>query len=348
MAGQDWFEKDFYAVLGVGKDASAAEVKKAYRRLARKFHPDANSGDPASERRFKEIGEAYAVLSDPEQRQQYDAVRAMSHGGARFTAGGGPYGGSSGGFEDLLGGLFGGGHRGNVRFGPPAGAGAGAPPGGNGPLDDLLGGLFGGQTYGSPPPRRGEDLSAEVSLTFRQAVEGTQLSLRVNDPVTGPRTVNARIPVGVRDGQRVRIAGRGRHGGPGAEAGDLVVTVHVESHPVFSLDGVDVRLTVPVTFEEAVLGTRIEVPTLEGGTVRVKVAAGTPAGRTLRVRGKGIRSTRKTGDMLVTLQVVVPQRITDAARHALEEYTRAMGEQDPRAEVFRQARLDPAGVGDVH
>ena len=355
MAGQDWFEKDFYAVLGVPSDASAEDVKKAYRKLARRHHPDANSGDVAAETRFKEVGEAYGVLSDPEQRKQYDAVRAMARGGARFTgAGSGP---GAAGFEDLLGGLFGGAAgagRQNVRFGPPgAGAGAGAGPS----LEDLLG-MFGQPGPGGPAgtggpgmgfraprgPRRGEDLEAQATLTFRQAVDGALLTLRVDDPRAGLRTVNARIPAGVREGQKVRLRGKGRPGDPGGEDGDLVVTVHVEQHPVFTVDGHDVRVTVPVTFPEAVLGAQVDVPTVDGSTVRVKVAPGTPSGRTLRVKGRGVRSAKQTGDLLVTVQVAVPQRVDGAAREALEAFARATAGEDPRAELLARAR---DGVGDA-
>jgi len=347
MASQDWFEKDFYAVLGVPSDASADAIKKAYRKLARAHHPDANSGDAAAENRFKEIGEAYAVLSDPEQRQQYDAVRQMSRGGARFTAGGN---GGGAGFEDLLGGLFGGGGgtpRGNVRF-QTSGA-----PGGAGGFEDLLGGLFGGAGpsgdtgFRAPRgPRRGEDLSADVDLTFRQAVEGAQLSLRVADPRAGARTVNARIPAGVRDGQKVRLRGKGRPGEPGAEAGDLWVTVHVEPHSVFGLDGLDLRVTLPITFPEAVLGGSVDVPTLDGSTVRLKVPAGTPSGRVLRAKGRGVTTAKGTGDLLVTVQVVVPQRLDGSAREAVEAFAAATAGEDPRAELLARARRDPAGAGD--
>jgi molecular chaperone DnaJ len=360
MASQDWFEKDFYAVLGVPADATQDAVKKAYRKLARKHHPDANAGDSSAEHRFKEIGEAYAVLSDPEQRQQYDAVRAMSQGGARFTAGGGPNG--AGGFEDLLGGLFGGvggpgmggsgTPRGNVRFttGAPGGAGAGG-------FEDLLGGLFGGApgpgTGGPGPgfrsprgPRRGEDLTADVNLSFRQAVEGAQLSLRVDDPRSGNRTVTARIPAGVRDGQKVRVRGKGRPGDVGGEAGDLLVAVHVEPHSVFDLDGSDLRVTVPVTFAEAALGAQIDVPTLDGGTVRMKVPAGTPSGRTLRAKGRGVTTAKGTGDLLVTVQVLVPQRLSGAAKAAVEQFAAATADDDPRADLLARARRDPAGAGD--
>jgi molecular chaperone DnaJ len=369
LAGQDWFEKDFYAVLGVAPDASADDIKKAYRKLARQHHPDANGGDSAAERRFKEIGEAYAVLSDPEQRQQYDAVRAMARGGARFTAGG-PNGGA-GGFEDLLSGLFGattGGRRGGVRFTTPGGAGPNAAPN----LEDILG-MFGsssgypgagypsagypGTGYpgtGSPgagypgagQAQRGDDLAAEATLTFRQALEGALLNLRVDDPLTGSRTVTARVPPGVRDGQKIRLRGKGHPGEAGAENGDLVVTVHVQAHPVFSLDGSDVRVTVPVTFAEAALGAEIDVPTTDGSTVRVRVPAGTPSGRTLRVKGRGVHGRQKTGDLLVTVQVTVPQRLDKDARAAVEAFAAATAGENPRAELLARVQRESAGAAD--
>ncbi len=348
MAGQDWFEKDFYAVLGVPADASADDVKKAYRKLARKHHPDANAGDAVSERRFKEIGEAYGVLSDPEQRKQYDAVRAMAQGGARFTSGG-PGGGNAG-FEDVFSNLFGGGGAapaGNVRF-TTSGGGQGAS------FEDIMS-MFGGGAgsaagagtgFRSPRgARRGEDLTADVTLTFRQAVEGAQLSLRVDDPLTGVRTVNARIPAGVRSGQKVRLRGKGRPGDLGGPDGDLVVAVHVEPHSVFALVGDDLRVTVPVTFAEAALGAQVDVPTLDGDPVRVKVPAGTPTGRTLRVKGHGVRTAKGTGDLLVTVQVAVPQRLDGAAREALEKFAAATSGEDPRAELLARARRDVPGGG---
>ncbi|GAB6899788.1 DnaJ C-terminal domain-containing protein [Kineosporia succinea] len=357
MAGQDWFEKDFYSVLGVPQNASAADIKKAYRKVARTHHPDANPGDNAAEKRFKEVGEAYAVLSDPEQRQQYDAIRAMSRGGARFTAGGaGPAGGASGaGFEDLLGNLFGGGVPGagmpgagqqRVRYTTTGGPGAGPGRGGaESPIfEDMLNGLFppgsgGGNGYRSPRgPMRGGDLNATATLTFRQAMEGAQLNLRVDDPQAGLRTITARIPAGVRDGQKVRLRGKGKSSDMGGEPGDLWVTVSVEPHPIFTLDGADVRITVPVTFPEAVFGTEIEVPTPDGARVKLKVPAGTPSGRTLRARGRGVKTAKRTGDLLVTLQVAVPQRVDSKAREALNTFAEATAGENPRSGLF--AHLD--------
>ncbi|WP_028045469.1 DnaJ C-terminal domain-containing protein [Cellulomonas sp. URHE0023] len=321
MTGQDWLEKDFYAVLGVPKDADAAALKKAYRKLAREMHPDHNPGDAKAEARFKDVGEAYAVLSDPEQRGQYDQLRAMA-GGARFTSGGR---GANGGFEDVFGGMFGGG-------GAPGGGRVRYSQGGGGGFEDLLGGLFGnGGGAGFQRAQAGADLSASVTMPFRQAVEGSQVSLNVEG-----RTVNARIPAGVRDGQKIRLRGKGRPGDLGP--GDLVVTVNVTPHPVFSLDGDNLRLTVPVAFDEAALGATIEVPTLDGGKVRVKVPEGTPSGRVLRVKGKGVVTSKSTGDLLVTVQVVVPQRLSHAAREAVQAFGIATSGEDVRAGLLDAAR----------
>lgn len=329
MTGQDWFEKDFYAVLGVSKDASAAEIKKAYRKLARTLHPDANQGDAAAENRFKEVGEAYAVLSDPDKREQYDGVRAMA-GGARFTAGGA---GGQAGFEDLFGGLFNQHAQGGQRTRAPAGGG-GVPPG----FEDLLGGLFtdgGAPGYGATRgPRRGADVQATTQLGFTQAVEGSTVTLRSGEG----RQVTARIPAGVRDGQKIRLRGKGRAGDAGAPAGDIVITVSVAPHPVFTRDGDDLRLTLPVSFAEAALGAEVEAPTLDGGTVRLRVPAGTPSGRTLRVKGRGVRTAKATGDLKVTVQVVVPQRLDGDAKAAVEAFRDATAGDDPRAELADRAR----------
>ncbi|WP_129339500.1 DnaJ C-terminal domain-containing protein [Cellulomonas endophytica] len=338
MTGQDWLEKDFYAVLGVPKDADAAAVKKAYRKLARKLHPDQNPGDAAAEARFKDIGEAYAVLSDPEQRRQYDGLRAMA-GGPRFTAGGRGGGGPAGGpaFEDVFGGMFGGtgsgGPGGRVRYSTGGGGGGAGGAGGAG-FEDLLGGLFGGGGgFGARGPQQGQDLAATTTLPFRAAAEGSTVTLTVEG-----RTVNARVPAGVRDGQKIRLRGKGRPGDNGGPPGDLVITVKVGPHPVFALDGADLRVTVPVSFDEAVLGAGVDVPTLDGGSVRVKIPEGTPSGRVLRVRGKGVVTATGTGDLLVVVQVVVPQRLSSAARDAVQAFATATAGDDPRADLRAAAR----------
>lgn len=334
MTGQDWFEKDFYATLGVPKNADAAAIKKAYRKLARELHPDHNPDDPVAEARFKEVGEAYAVLSDAEQRKQYDAIRAMAGGGARFAAG--PGGAGAAGFEDLFGGLFGGGAPGaggpRVRY---------QTTGGGGGFEDILGGLFGaggGAGFrGTRGPQRGQDIEASTTLPFRHAVDGSTVTLSVEG-----RRVTARIPAGVRDGQRIRLRGKGRPGESGGPAGDLVIAVRVEPHPVFALDGRDLRMTVPVTFAEAALGADVDVPTLDGSTVRVKVPAGTPSGRTLRVRGRGVKGGggsdgHPDGDLLVTVQVAVPQRLSAQARDAVRAFDEATKDGDVRADLRAKA-----------
>ncbi len=339
MASQDWFEKDFYAILGVPQDADAAAIKKAYRKLARKHHPDQNAGDPASEQRFKEIGEAHSVLADPEQRREYDAVRQMARGGARFTAGG--PGGSAGGFDDVFSSMFGGGGGGGgtrVRY--STGGGGGAQPN----LEDLLGGMFGGggagPAYGGTGfrapqgPRKGADLTARTSLPFRDAVEGATVTLGTS----GGGQITTRIPAGVKDGQKIRLRGKGQTGESGAPAGDLILTVAVEKHPVFGRDGDNLTVDLPVTFAEAALGATVSVPTLAGESVKVRIAPGTPSGRVLRVKGRGVPKKDKPGDLMVKVVVVVPQRLSDDARAAVEALQAQDDGQDPRAELFENAR----------
>jgi molecular chaperone DnaJ len=322
LTGQDWLEKDFYATLGVSKTADDAEIKKAYRKLARKYHPDQNQGDEKAEAKFKEIGEAYAVLSDKQQRDQYDAIRSMGSG-PRFTSG------TGGGFEDLFGGGFSGGRASgggfedilNQMFGGGGSAGFGGQQG------------FGGTGFRPNPPSAGADIAASTTLPFRNAVSGTEITLNVEG-----RTVKARVPAGVKDGQKIRIPGKGRPGTNGGPAGNLVLTVSVAPHPVFSIDGNNLRMTLPVTFDEAALGAQVEVPTFTGEAVKVKVAPGTPSGKVLRIKGRGVKTAKATGDLLVTVNVVVPQNLNKAAKQAVEAFREATGGTDVRADLKTSAK----------
>jgi molecular chaperone DnaJ len=357
MPPRDYFEKDFYSVLGVPPDATQADIAKAYRKLARELHPDARPDDPSAEARFKEVSEANAVLSNPEKRREYDQVREMASSGA-FTGfpGGGFGAGQQVNLEDLLGGLFGGG-------GDPFGArGAGRGRG----------------------PRRGRDVEADLTLSFSDAMAGVTTTLRVagratcascrgsgarpgtapvtcqtcggagtimrdqgmfgfSEPcpacggrgvqITDPcpacqgsgtevrtRQVRARIPAGVRDGARIRLKGKGEAGQHGGPAGDLFVRVHVEPHPLFGRRGDHLTITVPVTFPEAALGAKLAVPTLDE-PVTVKIPPGTESGKTLRVKGRGApKPGGGRGDLLVTVQVAVPRKLSRAQRKLLEEY----------------------------
>ncbi|KGN37947.1 DnaJ C-terminal domain-containing protein [Knoellia subterranea] len=341
MAQQDWFEKDFYAILGVSKDADAAAIKKAYRKLARTHHPDKNPGDAAAEQKFKDIGEANSVLSDPKQREEYDAVRQMAHGGARFTAGGH---GGAGGFDDIFSAFGGGGGGSRVRFD----TGGGSPYGGGGEdINDLLAQMFGGAAggarggqagyagYGAPRgPRKGADVQATTTLPFRDAVEGSTVTLRTAEG----RTINARIPAGVKDGQKIRLRGKGQPGEPGAAAGDLMLTVSVEKHPVFGRDGDNLTIELPVTFAEAALGATVAVPTLDGSSVKVRIAPGTPSGRVLRLKGRGVPGKSAAGDLLAKVQVIVPEALSDKAREAVEVLQAEADGFDPRAELADRAR----------
>ncbi|MGY2876643.1 molecular chaperone DnaJ [Marmoricola sp. URHA0025 HA25] len=373
----DWANKDFYQVLGVDKDADAATIKKAYRKLARANHPDSKPGDKAAEERFKQIAEAYDVVGDAEKRKEYDQMRSMFAGG--FPAGGsgfstGGFGGSTAGFDisDLFGGLFGGG-----------GTGAGRP--------------------GARRAARGADLETEATIEFTDAVDGTTVGLRLasdstcetchgtgGKPGTTPhvcptcdgagmvvssvggafsmnetcptchgrqliydeacptchgsgrgrssRTLQVRIPAGVKDGQRIRLKGKGAPGDNGGPAGDLFVTVHVRRHSVFGRKGDHLTLTVPVTFDEAALGAEIKVPTLGGAPVTLRIPAGTPNGRVFRVRGRGAsRKDGSRGDLLVTVEVEVPAQLDDAARAAVTAYREATAGRDPRAALFERS-----------
>ncbi len=320
MASQDWFDKDFYAVLGVKKDVSDADLKKTYRKLARQYHPDSNAGDAKAEARFKEISEAYSVLSDKELRTEYDQVRAMG-GGARFTSGGG----ANAGFEDVFGGLFNQGARGGRQS-------AG--------FEDLLGGMFGGRGggfgtasggyQGFGGPSRGADITANTTLDFLTAIRGETVSLQMQSG----RETKVKIPAGVADGQKIKLKGKGQPSPDGGEAGDLVITVTVRKHPIFERDGLNLRLDVPVTFAEAALGATIEVPTLEGAPVKLRVAAGTPSGRVLRVKGRGVTTPKGTGDLLATVVVAVPSHLTPAAKEALEAFAAAMPDENPREDLL--------------
>jgi molecular chaperone DnaJ len=384
LSTKDFLEKDYYKTLGVAKGASADEIKKSYRKLARKYHPDANEGDAKAEARFKEISEAYTVLSDEKRRKEYDEARSLfGSGGPRMPGSSGTS--SYGGFD--LGDLFG-----------------GSTTSAGGRLGDLLGGVFGrgGTTTQQPRPRRGADVETETTLPFGDAIEGATVSLRltgegpckdcmgtgakagtvprvcptcegtgvgsrnlgsfgfsepcktcrgrglvVDDPCAtcsgsgramSSRTIQARIPAGVGDGQRIKIPGKGAPGERGGPAGDLYVRVHVEPHKVFGRSGHNLTLAVPVTFAEAALGAEIKVPTLHGMPVSLRIPAGTPGGRTFRVRGKGVRrKDGTTGDLLVTVNVQVPAELNDKAKSALETYRDATAGPDPRSELLRQA-----------
>lgn len=328
MSGEDWLQKDFYKVLGVSKDADEATIKKAYRKLARTWHPDQNKGNPEAEERFKEIGEAYTVLSNPEQRQQYDAIRAMGAGGFRGGAGGG--GASGVNFEDIFG-AFGGGNGGNVRF-STSGGGAGIN------LDDILGafgGFGGGSSRGSSPyqqaPQKGEDLHASTRITLKQSLSGVNIKLAVSG---NPMTV--KVPKGIKDGQSVRLRGKGKASINGGSAGDLIVTIHVEEDPIYSREGNDLRMTLPVTFAEATLGANVELPLIDGSTVTVKVPAGSDSGRTLRLKGRGVATKKGTGDLLATISVVVPKDLTPEQLDSIKSLADSLDQSDPRAELVKK------------
>jgi molecular chaperone DnaJ len=387
VSQKDMYEKDYYKALGVSKEASAAEIKKAFRALAKKHHPDSNENDPKAEARFKEVSEAYDVLSDDAKRKEYDEARALfTSGGFRMPGGfGGPTGpGGQSTFDinDLL-------------------RGAGGAGGGGG-FGDVFGGIFNRGGGGRSRARRGADIESSVTLSFDEALEGITLPLRltteapcgvcsgtgarngttprvcptcggagqvnrnaggfalpetcrachgrglvVDDPcptchgsghAPSTRTVQARIPAGVRNGAKIRLRGKGAPGEHGGESGDLLVGVKVTPHPVFGRDGDNLTVTVPITFDEAALGADVAVPVPEGGPVKVRLPEGTQSGRVMRVRGRGVRRKDGTrGDLLVTVEVAVPQKLSKEAREALTAYAAATAGHDPRADLAARA-----------
>ena len=305
MAAKDLYEKDFYAILGVDKKASGDEIKKKYRSLAREFHPDKTKGDDALEEKFKAVSEAYDILSDSKKRAEYDEARSLfERGGFR-----GPMGGQGGGgdFSDLFGG--------------------GSP-------NDIFANLFGGGGV-RRGPRKGQDLQTESTITFKEAIIGTTLELKLSLDGGKPQTITARVPVGVNDGAKIRVKGKGAPGEAGP--GDLFILLHVKPHPIFSRKGENILLTLPVTFVEATLGADIKVPTLDGEEVTVRLAPGTPNGRTLRVKGRGIKKGSVIGDLLATIEVQVPQKIEGEASEALKKFAEATASHDVRMEFRAKA-----------
>lgn len=378
----DWATKDFYRVLGVAKDASAADIKKAYRKLARENHPDSNPGNDAKHDTFKAVAEAYDVVGDPDKRKKYDEFRSLqATGGFGAGMGGGGFGGGGFNLDDLL-----------------------RDRGGSGGLGDMFGDIFGGGTRGRTQqqarPRRGADAETTATIGFTDALDGVTVSLRLTSdaacatcqgtggkPGTRPhicpecegagfvvagtggafsinetcpacggrqlvydeacptchgsgrgtsaRSIQARIPAGVKDGARIRLKGKGAPGEQGGPPGDLFVTVKVTPHRVFGRKGDNLTLDVPVSFDEAALGAEVKIPTLGGAPVTLKLPPGTPNGRTFRVRGKGAtRRDGSKGDLLATVEVQVPATLDQTAREALEAYRAATAGKPLRNGLF--------------
>jgi molecular chaperone DnaJ len=302
MAAKDLYEKDYYQILGVTKSADATAIKKQYRKLARELHPDKTKGDKKLEDRFKAVSEAYDILSDDKKRREYDDAREAYKSGRINPNMQGGQSFNSGDFTDM--------------FGPGA---------------DIFSTLFGGARQ-----RHGADLQTEASILFKDSIYGTELNLRLQPQGSAAINITTRVPAGIKDGAKIKIKGRGAPGAAGP--GDLYVTVHVTPHPIFSRKDENIHLSLPVTFAEAALGADIKVPTLAGDEVTVRIAPGTPSGRTLRVKGRGVKKGSTTGDLMITIDVRVPQRVDGAAKKAIEEFAQATKEFDPRAELNAKAR----------
>jgi len=314
--------RDLYAVIGVARDASADDIKKAYRKLAQKYHPDQNADDPEAEEKFKEVSAAYTVLSDEQRRKDYDEFGDMAidpnFDADKARQAGGQFGGFGGGdFAQSF-------SRGGGGFQDAGGFGS------------LFEDLFSGGGPRQPRQRRGADVEAELELDFIDAIKGSEQSLTLARPESGRReTLNVRIPPGVKEGGRIRLAGKGSPGMNGGPNGDLFAKVRIRPHPVFERDGDHIRMEAPISVAEAVNGASIEIPTLDG-RVQLRIPAGTDGGSKLRLRGKGVpgRGGKNAGDLFVTVRIRVPKELDDEKREQLD----ALLEQDPtelRADLFR-------------
>jgi molecular chaperone DnaJ len=307
----DWLEKDLYAVLGVAEEADGKTISRAYRKLARELHPDTHPDDLEATERFKGVTAAYDVLGDETRRAEYDEFRRAVAGAGRS----GPEGGTWARSER---GDFAGNDEQWTTF-----DGSAWTTFDLGGIDDLLGSVMGrAGGRASTTPRRGDDLEAVLDLSFEDAVHGLTTEVTLSRP-DGPQTFKVRVPAGVDDGQRIRLAGKGGPGMNGGPSGDLYAVVRVAGHPVFGRKGLDLTVEAPIGWPEAVLGTEIDVPTLGGAPVRVRVPAGTPQGRTLRARGRGVRTEKRTGDLLVGIRLTVPDHITDDQRQAVQAVAEA-------------------------
>lgn len=318
---------DYYEVLGVPRTATADEVKKAYKKLARKYHPDLNPGNKAAEEKFKQISEAYSVLGDEEKRRKYDRFgTADVPDWATAGAGAGPGGGAGPDWAEIL-------RNFEARGGPTATGGAG----GGFAFEDLFGDLFGGAARRAGRRPRGgvpgDDVEVEVEIPFSVAVLGGTRPVSVGfDGRT--EQISMKVPPGVRDGARVRIAGKGMPGRGGGADGDLYLKAKVRPHPFLTRDGDDLHLDVPVTFAEAALGATVEVPTLRG-TKRLKVPPGTQGGQKIRIGGEGVPTKHGTGDLYVHIQVAVPRSLDADAQRLVRELD-GRAPLEPRRELERR------------
>lgn len=325
MASENWLTDDFYKALGVSEDASESDIKKAYRKLSRKYHPDLNPGDAAAEKKFKEISEAYDVLSDKKQREEYDQIRRYGasgmggFGGGSYTGypGADAFGGFSNGgaginIDDLLGGLFGGSVGGSRRSAGFTSADFGG----------MGGGGFGGAQHAAP-----EESTTSTRISLAQAYTGATVTVFLPD---GSHT-EARIPAGIKDGQKVRLRGKGLRGG------DLKVTVRVSDDSVYSREGNNLIMRAPVTLAEAVDGAVIEVPLPDASTVKLRLAPG-QVGRRLRAKGRGFKAKGGDGDLLVIPEIVLPTELSAEAQEAFDKFVKLAPQENPRKDLLKKAK----------
>ncbi|MEE2683221.1 MAG: DnaJ C-terminal domain-containing protein [Actinomycetota bacterium] len=282
---REWFEKDYYAILGVSPDANEKEIQKSYRKLARDLHPDQNPGDKKAEERFKDVSAAYDVIGDPNIRSKYDEARQMGpRGMGGFSSN---FGGQPGDLSDLINSMFS----------------SGSP--------------FEQATH--PRPQKGANQQAQLRLTFDESITGIETSVTVHAQSGTSQSAKIRIPAGVEDGQRIRLKGKGDPGPHGGPSGDLIVIIRVSPHTLFGREDTNLTVQVPVSFLQAALGADIQIPTYPNGSVKLRLPAGTQTGSTFRIKEAGIHDGDATGDLLVTIEITVPQKLDEQQEKALKD-----------------------------
>ena len=312
--------QDYYQILGIPRAASQAEIQKAYRKLARKFHPDMNPDDKTAKDKFKKIQEAYDVLNDPQKREMYDR-----YGSAFESAGGGagprwqsPRGGPEG-FQD-------------IDFGQIFGQGGAA--GGYGGFEEILQQFAGGARRGRRPSARsrGADLEHELHIPFNTSIAGGQAQLSVRRAGGKVEAITVKIPTGIEDGEKMRLRGQGEPSPSGGTPGDLMITIRVAAHPHFRRHGKDLELSVPVTLAEAALGAKIDVPTPQG-EISLRIPAGTSSGKRLRLKGLGVPAADGSrGDLYAEVQIVIPESLDEEALELVRRFDKRRALQ-PRADL---------------
>jgi molecular chaperone DnaJ len=306
MANKDFYEKDYYKILGVSKNETQSEIKKHYRKLARELHPDKTKGDKKLEEKFKAISEAYEILGDDKKRKEYDDTQQqIKNGNIPFGFKTNQQSYQNKDFSDLF---------------------------SNNDTDDIFSILF-----GTNAKRKGIDLQTSIDISFKDSILGTEVTIKLSEKNSKDEEVKIKIPTGVKNGSRIKVKEKGGNNNNGR--GDLYILVNVAPHPVYSRVDNNIHMTLPITFAEAALGADIYIPTIDSGEIKVRVNPINSSGKVLRIRNRGVRDKFSQGDLIITLLIVAPEKLDHKAKKALEDYSKATADFNPRLQLFKDSKL---------